>query len=573
MYALLFSAPESKKKYKPFNSKKMAGGKMNARQKMINMMYLVLTALLALNVSKEVLDAFVVINMGLLQQKESIENKNTAMLNQFSTQLIVDSSNTRLKFLNEEALNVTHLSDELSNEIEIMKIELVEKVDKVDESKAKDIVLNPIKVNRKDDYDGPTHYFGTNNAPGQNGKANQLKLKLNEFRSKCMAIVDKVLVKSPNTNKQVLKQDIEKKLDLLLTKDQGSKEYPTWEMQYFYHLPLSAALTELTKWQNFVKGAELDMLTFLWEEIARNAYKFDAIKVAVIPKSSFVTSGSNFEADVFLAAYSTSGSQLPTITYGSGVDTNTMNVQGGVTLAKDQFSNGVGKVSFPVSGVGEKTFAGILQMKDPSGNIKTLPFSTTYNVAPPSASIAPTNLNVVYYGTDNPFSISVPGVAPNQIVVSANGATISGSNGNYTINPTNTTGNITINVSARMADGTTQRMGTQQFRIKRVPNPEILWCGLPSGSTVSKTKALVSPLIPDMSSFLFPVYATITSVKGSIQQGSSYVPFDFNQNVPKGRVIDYIKAVQSSTKIVFETIKVTVPGGTRTMTANYTIVK
>jgi gliding motility-associated protein GldM len=573
MYARSFTGPGSSKKYKPFKSKTMAGGKMNARQKMINMMYLVLTAILALNVSKEVLDAFVVINMGLLQQKASLESKNTAMLNQFSTQLVVDSNNSRLKFLNEEAINVTHLSDELSDEIEKMKVDLVVKVDKVDESKAKDVIQNPMKVDKKDDYDGPTRYFGTDNPPGQNGKANQLKLKLNDFRNKCLSIVDKVLVNSPNGNKMDLKKDIEKKLDLLLTKDPTSKEYPTWEMQYFYHLPLSAALTELTKWQNFVKGAELDMLSFLWEEIARNAYKFDAIKVAVIPKSSFVTSGSNFEADVFLAAYSTGGSNLPTITYGSGVDTSTMNVQGGITLSRDKFTNGVGKVSFPVTGVGEKTFAGTLQMKDPSGNTKTLPFSTTYNVAPPSASIAPTNLNVVYYGVDNPFSISVPGVAPNQIQVTASGATVSGSAGNYTINPTNTTGNITVNVSARMSDGTTMRMGTQQFRIKRVPNPEIMISSKPTGSSVSKNQFAGSPIIPDMSGFLFPVYAQVISVKGSIKvSGGDLRSFEFTGNQFPANIQKMIRESPFGTKIFLDDIKVKVPGGNRTMSASYTLI-
>lgn len=572
MYYRSLPAPPFKS-INPLILKKMAGGKLNARQKMINMMYLVLTALLAINVSKEVLDAFVVINMGLLQQKESLESKNTAMLNQFSTQCMIDEKNLRLKFLNEQAINVTHISDELSNEIEKMKEELVVEVDGVNESKAKDVIKNPMLVNKKDDYDGPTRYFGTDDAPGQNGKANELKRKLNDFRSKCLAIVDKVLVNSPNENKQLLKKDIEKKLDILLTPDKGNKEYPTWEMQYFYHLPLSAALTELTKWQNFVKGAELDMLNFLWEEIARNAYKFDAIKVAVIPKSSFITSGSNFEADVFLAAYSTSESNLPTITYGSSVDTNTMQVGGGVTLGNDKYSDGVGKVSFPVSGVGEKTFAGTLQLKDPSGKIKVMPFSTTYNVAPPSASIAPTNLNVVYYGVDNPFSISVPGVAPNQIVVSASGGTVSGANGTYTINPSNTTGNVTVNVSARMQDGTTQRMGTQQFRIKRVPNPEIMIGNKPTGSSVSKNQFAGSPIIPDMSGFLFPVYSEIISVKGSIKgSGNNLLPFDFRGNVFPGNVQTMIRQSPTGTKVYLDEIKVKVPGGNRTMSAIYTLI-
>ena len=552
----------------------MASGKLNARQKMINMMYLVLTALLALNVSKEILNAFVVINMGLLQQKASLEHKNNAVLTDFSNQKIIDSTNTRLQFLDEQAIYIKGISDDLTKEIEKMKVDLVAKVDEIDSSKAQDVVKNPMKVDRKDDYDGPTNFFGTDKSPGTVGKAHDLKLKINAFREKCMVIVDKVLADTLYAStRKAIRAEITQKLDILLTNDpKDNKEYPSWEMQYFYHLPLSAALTELTKWQNFVEGAEGDILSFLWTEISRNAYKFDKIKVAVIPKSNFITSGSNFEADVFLAAYSTNGSNLPTIVYGSSVDTATMNVNGGITLANDKFVNGVGKVSFPVSGMGEKTFAGTLQMKDPSGNIKTLPFSATYNVAPPTASIAPTNLNVVYYGVNNPFSISVPGVAPNNIVVSAAGATVNGSNGNYTINPSNGSGNITITVSARMQDGTSQRMGSQQFRVKRVPSPEILWCGLPSGSSIKKNKAVASPLVADMSGFLFPVASVIISVKGFYKGSSNSFPVEFDKNIMPQNIRDMINRTTGGGKLYFEEIKVSVPGGTRKISATYTII-
>jgi gliding motility-associated protein GldM len=566
-----FWPPKFLKSINLLNFNKMAGGKMNARQKMINMMYLVLTAILALNVASEVLNAFVVINMGLLQQNKSLDSKNESVITDFSNQNTLDPNNTRIKFLNEQALYIKRISDELSKEIENMKVDMVMKVDKVDQTKALDLVVNPMKVNRKDDYDGPTHFFGTGNPPGTSGKAHDLKLKLNDFYKKCMSVVDKVIEQADN--KKELRLEIENKLKIITTPDpEGNKEYPTWEMEYFYHLPLSAALTELTKWQNFVKGAEGDMLAFLWNDISRFVFKFNEVRVAVIPKSNFITSGSNFEADIFLAAYSTNGSNLPTIVYGSSVDTGTMKVGGGVTLEKDKFVNGVGKVAFPVSGMGEKTFAGTLQLKDPSGNLKTLPFSTTYNVAPPSASIAPTQLKVVYYGVDNPFSISVPGVAPNQISVTASNASVTGSNGNYTINPSSTTGKITIQVSAKMADGSVKRMGTEEFRIKRVPNPEIMIAQKPTGSSVNKNTMAASPIIPDMSGFLFPVYATVISVKGSVKgSGEGLNPFSFSGNVFPSNVQKMIRDAPNNSKLYLDEIRVSAPGGNRTLSAVYII--
>lgn len=537
---------------------------MNARQKMINMMYLVLTAILALNVASEVLNAFVVINMGLLQQNESLEHKNQTVLTEFSNQRTIDPGNERIKFLNEQALYIKGISDELTKDIQNMKVQMVMKVDKVDESKALDLVVHPMKVDRKDDYDGPTHFFGTSDPPGTTGKAHDLKIKLSDFHSKCLVVVDKVIEKYPNKNE--IRLDLVNKLNIIAPVDpKDNKEFPTWEMEYFYHLPLAAALTELTKWQNFVKGAEGDMLNFLWADISRHVFKFDEVKVAVIPKSNFVTSGSNFEADVFLAAFSTNGSNLPTIVYGSSVDTTTMNVNGGVTLEKDKFVNGVGKVSFPVTGMGEKTFAGTLQMKDPSGNIKTLPFSTTYNVAPPSATVSPDKMNVFYYGLQNPVSISVPGVAPTSIIATGTGCTLTGSNGKYNATPTQQNGKAYINVSARMQDGTTKSMGRYEFRIKTVPTPKVKWGRIEVGSKVSANEA-TQPLIPYMENFEFDISITIKSFDLFVKQnnGSTIIKNNLPGNQIPQNLHTQMRALQKGTKVMFDNVKMAVPGGTRT---------
>ncbi len=553
----------------------MAGGKLNARQKMINMMYLVLTALLALNVAKEVLNAFVVINMGLLQQKQSIDSKNTAMLNQFNNQLVWDTANQRLKYLSEQALYIQKISDEFSKEVEQMKVDLVVKVDDVDNTKALEVIKDPMQVQHMDDYDGPTRFFGTDDAPGTNGKAHELKNKISTYRENCLKVVDMVLeTRGDKSKNKEVKNDITLKLDLLLTNDpKDNKEYPTWEMQYFYRLPLVAALTELTKWENFVKGAELDMLTFLWEDLNAQIYKFDQVKVAVIPKSNFVTSGSNFEADVFLAAYSSNGSNPPTIVYGTGVDSNTLNVTGGVTLSPDNIKNGVAKISVPVNGQGERTFAGTLQLSDPSGNIKKLPFSTKYNVAPPTATVSPTSMNVFYYGLPNPVSISVPGIASNNISVSGQGCTVTGSNGNYIATPTQQNGKAYINVSARMQDGTTKSMGRYEFRVKRVPNPEVKWGRRLEGDPMPKNETSQA-LIPYMDDFDFNLYPVITKYDLQVIDKSGII---FSKNDNQGNQIpiayqNQLKALNKGVRVNFNNIKITVPGGTRTVNASWVIM-
>lgn len=550
----------------------MAGGKQSPRQKMINMMYLVLTALLALNISKEVLNAFVVVNIGLKQQLSNLEQKNGATIGEFDTQVMTNEGNKRIEKYRDQAHEIGDLSKELVDYIEGLKVELIKMVDGVDETEAKKRIENPYLVGKKDDYDKPTYFFGTNDPPGNKGKASELKAKLHEFKEKLMTYV--------KGDSSATKHDIEmieKNLEILDTKDpeggegSGHDTHSTWEMFYFYHLPASAALTELTKWQNIVRGAESELLTFLWNRISATAFKFDRVEAKIIPKSSFVISGSNFEADVFLGAFSTS--QKPVIIYGTAVDSSTMQVTGEQTLPEDQIIGGMGKLIIPASGQGERTVGGVIKINNPStGQMTPYPFSTVYNVSPPTATVSPTKMNVFYRGLDNPISVSVPGVAPNNISVSASGGSISGGNGNFIVKPG--AGNeCNINVSAKMPDGKTVSMGTFKFRVKRVPTPTLVWANQESGGKVSAGAGSISPLIPQMKDFDFEVYSTIKSFDIAFSlNGSYFSKTGIQGNQIPSDVSGKIKTLPRGTKVFFDAVKMSVPGGeTRTTSGAFTI--
>lgn len=547
----------------------MASGKLTPRQKMINMMYLVLTALLALNVSKEILDAFVVVNIGLLQQKQNLEQKNGSWYAEFHNQDVIVNrgKNPRVKDLHERAKKVRVLADDISAFIHSMKVDLVKLVDGApSDEEANKRIQNPGLITKKDDYDKPTHYFGAEPDKVEKGKARDLKIKLNEYKAALLELVDP-------KNKAIM----EERLALLNTPDPDPEDPACkkdrrciWEMKYFYHLPLSAALTELTKWENIVKGAESEMLTHFWDQISATAFKFDAVEAKVIPKSNFVVAGSNFEAEVFLAAYSTSFK--PTIIYGTGVDTLTMNVVGGTQLDSSQIINGKGLISIPASGAGERTFAGVIKMIDPKTQKETsYPYSIIYNVSPPSATVSPTKMNVMYRGLDNPVSVSVPGVAPNNIVVTCNGGTISGSNGNYIVKP-GKANKLTISVSAKMEDGKTTNMGSYEFRIKRVPTPTVKWAGKKNGEKVGAAAAAASPLIPEMEDFDFDMYANIRSFTVAFRTKNGYFDKQCSGNAIPPDVQNQIRGLSRGTKVYFDDIKISVPGGeTRTTNAVFTI--
>lgn len=547
----------------------MAGGG-TPRQKMINMMYLVLTALLALNVTKEILNAFVVVNVGLLQQKANLESKNAGTLTEFDTQVMTNPKNPKIKDFRDKAFEVNRLSNELVDYIEDLKVKFIVLNEGLkSEDEAKKMAIDPFLIQNKDNYDISTHFFGTGEGDGDKGTANELKNKLNAFKTSLTALVA-----------EKHRADVEKRLHQLINteapeqtpeqiKNDGKK---TWETFYFFHLPASAALVELTKWENIVRGTESEMLTHFWDQISATAFKFDAVEAKIIPKSTFVTSGSNFEAEVFLAAYSTS--VKPEIVYGTKVDSIKGEVENGVSLDTASYKDGKGIISLPVTGAGERVFAGVIKVNNPvTGEITPYPFATAYNVAPPSATVSPTMMNVVYAGLDNPIEVSVPGVAPNNVIVSGPGLT--GSNGKYNVKPNSSSREMTITVSAKQPDGKVMSMGAFKFRIKRVPTPVVTWAGVREGR-ISVAAASNSPIIPVVDGFDFPVYPSIISFDFTINVKGNLTTKSCKGNRIPSDLSAQLRSLPVGTKMYIENVRANVPGDAQPRTlpaASFTLQK
>jgi len=535
----------------------MGGGKTSPRQKMINMMYLVLTALLALNVSKEVLDAFVKANISLMQQEQIMASKNKGTYNELANQVLLNPKDEKYKRADAQATELAKATQEMLKKLNRLKLDLLMNVEGVDEAGAKKLAENPFEVNKKDDYDMPTNFFGTGEAPGNQGKAGQLKKDLAAFKKELL-----VMTKNNPT--------ITKSVEIIDLNDPDPKSetvtkhrLTTWEMKYFYHLPLAAALLEISKWENIVRSSEAEVLKFIWDQISADAVKFDAVRAQVVPKSTFVVSGSNFEADVFLAAYNTA--MKPEIVTGGSVDTVTGNVPGGSVLDTSKIVDGVGRVQIPASGTGERTFAGVINLfEKATGKKIPYPFQTKYTVSPPMASVAATKMNVFYKGLDNPVTVSVPGYPPSQLVVSASGPiTISGANGNYIVKGTNT-GPAKINVSVKMEDGRTISMGAQDFRVKQIPTPVLKWGGKRSGELVPGGLAAASPLIPEMENFDFEVYSRILSFEMSYTgQGGLLQKREVAGNQIPGDLQGKIRSMRRGDKVFFSEVVIQLPSGER----------
>ena len=421
----------------------MAGGKLTPRQKMINMMYLVLTALLALNVSREVMDAFYEVMVSQEASIETVEKQNSSIYTAFEA--AAAENPVKAGPWRDKANDVKSRSAALYQQIEDLKRGVIEASGGSDEESG-----DPNKPQKMDDLEASPNYFLIQ------GNGAKLKAALADYRE---------FMKTEAEGNDLLMNSIEGTFDLSDHKHDGTTI--SWEQHKFEHFPLISVLTFLTKMQSDVRTSEANVIDYLQKNITASDLKFTGVRTVVMPKSTFVTKGGEYEADVFLAAFD--DTQNPTVTIN------------GQELSEEDIVGGVAKVRFPANRVGETTWNGEIKLVQ-NGEEKVFPVEGAFNVAPPSVVISPTKMNVLYRGVDNPLEISVPGVDPSNLIVSGTGVKKSG-NGYIADVTRNKGGELKISVSVRDGDKTSN-MGSKLFRVKNLPDA--------SGSIFGKTEGLMS---------------------------------------------------------------------------------
>lgn len=421
----------------------MAGGKLTPRQKMINMMYLVLTALLALNVSREVMDAFYEVMVSQEASIETVEKQNSSIYTAFEA--AAAENPVKAGPWRDKANDVKSRSAALYQQIEDLKRGVIEASGGSDEESG-----DPNKPQKMDDLEASPNYFLIQ------GNGAKLKAALADYRE---------FMKTEAEGNDLLMNSLDGTFDLSDHKHDGTTI--SWEQHKFEHFPLISVLTFLTKMQSDVRTSEANVIDYLQKNITASDLKFTGVRTVVMPKSTFVTKGGEYEADVFLAAFD--DTQNPTVTIN------------GQELSEEDIVGGVAKVRFPANRVGETTWNGEIKLVQ-NGEEKVFPVEGAFNVAPPSVVISPTKMNVLYRGVDNPLEISVPGVDPSNLIVSGTGVKKSG-NGYIADVTRNKGGELKISVSVRDGDKTSN-MGSKLFRVKNLPDA--------SGSIFGRTEGLMS---------------------------------------------------------------------------------
>ncbi|MBO6024371.1 MAG: hypothetical protein J6P83_05905 [Bacteroidales bacterium] len=472
------------------------------------MMYLVYTALLAMNVSKDILDAFDTVNSGVQTTNITLSNQINQKYAAFEEQYGLDEEKVGPYWEKAQALRGE--ADELINYIEALKWDLVKNIEVADASSDEEAVqkalesgllknsnttvngrkmydINTSMVKSRDNYNKPTAYMM--GEPEGNGVAFELSEKIRKFRAEIFKAVGEEHIHEMglmtdstfNRNREALGTDAVReynvKVDTTMIKYYGAKiDYApgttdelqkSWEYHNFHHTVLVADVTLLNKLISDAQTAELNAVTQLMSDIHAQDFTFDEVGAKVFAESGYLLSGQTYKAQAMVTAWK--NSQL----------TARVKLDGGAE--KEYVSNAQGVIPLEWNvGVGSHKYTGVIDMLDPTTNqMAEYPFEGAFVVAPPAVSVSATKMNVVYRGIDNPIAVG-GGVGGDISASASSGAFTRTGNGTYTLRP-GEANEVTISVTSGGSS-----LGSMKFRVKDLPKPVALIRNVVNGQ-VSKS--------------------------------------------------------------------------------------
>ena len=402
---------------------------VSPRQKMINLMYVVLMAMLALNVSTEVLNGFSIVEESLNRTTANSTKENLAVYRNFEEQM--KSNPEKVKEWFEKATMVKNMSDSLYNFAQQLKEEIVKEAD------GKDGDINNIE--NKEDLESASQVML---APGS-GKGRALFNAINNYRTRILGMIDEPRQKETIANN-------------LSTKFKRTEQSigKSWEEYHFENMPVAAAVTLLSKLQSDVRYAEGEVLHTLVSNIDMKDIRVNKLDAFVIPVKTTLYPGERFSAQIVMAAVDTT--QHPDI-YINGVKLNSP----------------TGEYSFNAGGIGQHQFSGYIMVRNGSGEMLRRDFVQKYEVisAPTGATVAADLMNVLYAGYKNPITVSVSGIPQNAVSVSMSGGSLSSTgNGHYVAVPSAVGKDVTFTVTAN-DKGKSRTMGQVTFKVRKLPDP------------------------------------------------------------------------------------------------------
>ena len=537
----------------------MAGYKETPRQKMIAMMYLVLTALLALNVSKEILDAFLVVNKSMETTNESLAAKSRQLYTTFENQHTMNQEKVGPFW--KEAQNVRSKSDEMVDYLENQKLELVKVAERKSEEEVyeryyKDTTIHGIKkkvlmlsiVPNKDKFDATTTYMVR---PGNKGEAYVLSAKMQEYRE----LILNTMNLPPDDKKVGMITNME---GIVYRNADGQNQ--TWEVHNFYHTILAADVTILNKIIQEVRSAEFNAIVYLYRSISEQDFKFGDVAAKIIPKRTYIFKGQQYEADVLVAAFDQNLDATIKIVHGADSITPANINQAQVYEGQAGF----GKLEFPANREGIQRYAGIIELVDPETNKMTpYPFNGEYIVAPPALTVSPLKMNVFYIGVKNPVGISAPGIPMDKVTtgISVGKLYKDPKSSNYIVEVPKGQKKAVVSATA-IIDGKSFSLGQMEFRVKRVPTPTAMIAGQTDGKIDKNALLAAGAIIPDMKDFEFDLYFEVTGFTFATIINGDWIPKNVSGNRFSSEISGIIRNGRAKQKFFFENIQAKGPDGT-----------
>lgn len=399
--------------------------RMSPRQKMINLMYIVLTAMLALNVSSDVLNGFSLVEDGLKRTNRNVSDRNTALyqqLEEFNKQ-----NPQKGKVWYDRATDVRRRTAVLYQYIDSLKLVIVRDADG-----AEGDVDN---IKSQDNLEASSKVMLTY------GNGEKLQQRLGEYKEYIVGFV------ADEAKRLAIRKALA--TDPVAQKDARIKA--SWVSGMFENMPVVAAVTLLSKMQNDVLFAEGEALSSLLNNVDAGDVRVNQLDAFVIPNSRLVMRGGKYSADIVLAAVDTT--QRPAIYIGGKRlpdDTRTYELYTGKT--------------------GTFNYSGYLEVTRGDGTTSRHQFESDYTVIEPMATISATMMNVLYAGIDNPISISVPGVAQNAVAATMTNGSLTRKGDVWEARPTTVGTECVITVSATI-DGKRQNVSTTAFKVRKLPDP------------------------------------------------------------------------------------------------------
>ncbi len=498
------------------------------RQLMINLMYLVLTAMLALNVSSEILHAFKTINESISSSNSSIKDKNDKIYKNLSELAADPVKGKNAKPFNDRAEEAKAASEELIKYLEDWKTRMIDATGGYE--------IGPDgkqEIKGQSDIDASTRLL----VDGKGGDT--VKQKITDLRKLLLSLVH------PGNPEEFAQQ-----MPLNIAEVEKNDNNPTadWKVAYFHNMPTVAVVTLMSKFQNDVRNSEAMVVNRLIEEAGESDFKFDEMTAIAVPKNSYVLAGQQVEASIMLAAYN------------KAVNPEVSSSSGRITKVE----NGVASWETVASGVGLQTVKGTVSINMGGGKSETRSYEFQYMVGSTGASIQLDKMNVFYIGVPNPITVSAAGYSIEDISVAIPGATITPKEkGHYDIMVTKP-GKVTASINAKTAKGM-ESVGSMEIRVKTIPDPVGKVAGKTGGTIPAATFRAQAGIVAALDNFDFDAKFIVTSYemswlpKRGEYQTAGIVNSAYFKNNPL--ISDYMKKASIGDKVFIENIKARGPDG------------